>query len=158
MAKAATRRRGDRERDEEEAAPHRGLTLGAGVLELDADAAHGVQVARARWPISPSLRRSHDRWTSIGLVGAAVGLAPHLGEQLAPRDHLGRAAGEVGEQVELEAATARAAAPARVAVAAVGVDHEVADHERRPASPSPAVAAGAARPGCGRRAGPPSTA
>jgi len=36
------------------------------------------------------------------LVAAPVGLAPHLGEQLAPGHHVGAAQGQVGQQVELE--------------------------------------------------------
>ena len=91
---------GDGEGDEEEPAAHGRLSRRG--LELDAHAAHGVQVAGLGGGLAELA--AQPRQVDVDrLVGAAVGLAPHLGEQLAPGHHLGRAAGEVGEQVELEA-------------------------------------------------------
>ena len=64
--------------------------------------AHGVQVAGLGGGLAELA--AQPRQVDVDrLVRPAVRLAPHLGEELTARHHLGRAAGEVGEQVELEA-------------------------------------------------------
>ena len=57
---------GGGQHDEHEAAAHGRSPGAAGAVSLHADAPHGVQVA-GHVPVSPSLRRSHDRWTSTVL-------------------------------------------------------------------------------------------
>ena len=63
-----------------------------------------------------------------GLVAAAVGLVPHLGEEFSPGDDIGAGPGEVCEEVELEAGQIE-----RLTVescrAASGVDHERGDDQ-----------------------------
>src|SRR5512139_1825936 len=71
-----------------------------GVDQPDADAAHGVQVARlggALAELSPQPRQVHVD----GAVAAAVRLLPHLREQLALGEHLTGPRRQRHQEVEL---------------------------------------------------------
>src|SRR6478672_11867854 len=65
-----------------------------------ADAAYRGQVARLGRRLAELAAQPREVHVD-GLVRAAPRLAPHLDEQVALGDHLARALGQVGEQVEL---------------------------------------------------------
>ena len=126
--------------------------------ELDPDPADRVQVAGLLCGFA-ELAAQPGHVDVDGLVRAAVGHPPDMGQQIPPGHHLAALQRQVVQQVELAPAQVQPCPPSRVASCPVRIELQAADHERAGVGPPPrGRPRGAAPPGSGCRSGPARTA